>query len=369
MLPAIVFICCNVDAWVREGRFVYNPNEKRVMTPDPRYIQGISGVSQVTANSYGLRGKEPGNEQYRILIIGNSLTECLYLDDQETWPHLIEKELLESGIDVKVFNAGRSGDISAQRIMKIYNEYESLNFDLVIIYPMGELASNYSPLEGFNYIVEPDWKQSRLSFIHNISRMRIHQLKKRLKKYFNGLVVTKKADTNIESATGEQLIERRAKKRNAPQISWQDDLENKSEDSFRKGVSAVLEFFKRKKQRTLVLSELNSILFSKAPHYLDLRWGELVELNGQSYKYSIDDELKRLKNKNAILFSEAKLHNVSHLKVGSFSTLDANCFYDQHHFNEVGAVRFSKVVTSKIKQMKLFEKRHAVLLGKANNSY
>lgn len=76
--------------------------------PDPEHIRGITGPSAFTTGSDGVRPATPSasNPTIRVLCIGGSTTECVYLDDAETWPALVGQQL---GRDVWVGNVGISG--------------------------------------------------------------------------------------------------------------------------------------------------------------------------------------------------------------------------------------------------------------------
>ncbi|MEX2213289.1 MAG: SGNH/GDSL hydrolase family protein [Phycisphaeraceae bacterium] len=88
--------------------FVNPPGLHRVL--EPRRIKGASPVAVMTTNSLGLRGPEFSDEdRVRILCIGGSTTECLYLDDTRTWPALLGQKLNADKPGVWVGNAGRSG--------------------------------------------------------------------------------------------------------------------------------------------------------------------------------------------------------------------------------------------------------------------
>jgi lysophospholipase L1-like esterase len=71
------------------------PNAEWLFRPDPAHVPGIEGDSRYTTNSLGIRGPElpDGDGTYRILAIGGSTTEDTYLDDTETWAHLIMERL------------------------------------------------------------------------------------------------------------------------------------------------------------------------------------------------------------------------------------------------------------------------------------
>lgn len=89
-------------------------------TLDPgRSIPGVTGLGRFSANSVGIRGEElpSSDDAYKILCVGGSTTESLYLDDTEAWPHLVQQLLPGRwGRDVWVGNAGMSGYASAEHL-------------------------------------------------------------------------------------------------------------------------------------------------------------------------------------------------------------------------------------------------------------
>lgn len=95
---------------------VWPPGFEQVLHPRPEYLPGVEGPSRFRANGLGVRGDElPTGRGLRILALGGSTTECLYLDQEEAWPRLLEKELAaassgDGGDAVWVGNAGKSGN-------------------------------------------------------------------------------------------------------------------------------------------------------------------------------------------------------------------------------------------------------------------
>jgi len=91
---------------------VWPPHLKVTFHPTPGLMPGIDGPSLFTVNALGLRGDEwSDGDRYRILAIGGSTTESLYLDDSEAWPRILQ-DLLNAERPrggVWVGNAGRSG--------------------------------------------------------------------------------------------------------------------------------------------------------------------------------------------------------------------------------------------------------------------
>lgn len=69
--------------------YVWQPNLKHVFIPDSSVFNGVKGASVFTINADGYRGKPFQAGELNYLAIGGSTTECLYLDDKETWQALM----------------------------------------------------------------------------------------------------------------------------------------------------------------------------------------------------------------------------------------------------------------------------------------
>ncbi len=89
--------------------YVWPPGFRRVFLPEG--LVGVSPQGEFSTNSRGIRGPEfTDTDRVRILCVGGSTTECIYLDDAKAWPHLLMERLNERvGPGVWVGNVGRSG--------------------------------------------------------------------------------------------------------------------------------------------------------------------------------------------------------------------------------------------------------------------
>jgi hypothetical protein len=104
--------------------YVWPPNMRAELRPSPVAIPGIVGLSRVTVNSVGIRARELNPDlrrEYRMLAIGGSTTECLFLDDSKTWPFLVQEFLHETrdGRRVWVGNIGKSGTNTRDHILQL----------------------------------------------------------------------------------------------------------------------------------------------------------------------------------------------------------------------------------------------------------
>src|SRR5688500_2898890 len=79
---------------VTKGYSVLVPGTHWTVRPQPEMRRGIQGVSHYRVNWSGIRGRPFSNSnEYRILAVGGSTTECAVLDDSEAWPRLLEDRL------------------------------------------------------------------------------------------------------------------------------------------------------------------------------------------------------------------------------------------------------------------------------------
>ena len=108
--PTYTFLRESVPSQYRDGGFI-------PFTLRPNYTaKALSAQSRkrtyynVRTNNLGLRGKDITQKKpegtKRILILGDSFTFGLYVNNSETYPALLEKMYVEDGHKVEVINAG-----------------------------------------------------------------------------------------------------------------------------------------------------------------------------------------------------------------------------------------------------------------------
>ncbi len=104
--------------------------------PAPEIMPGITGVSTYTTNEGGIRGDpyEPEG-RYNVLTLGGSTTECAYLDDTEAWPSLVQEQLNRRAhrLPIWVGNVGRSGHRLVEHIYVLRYLVPQFNVDAVIV--------------------------------------------------------------------------------------------------------------------------------------------------------------------------------------------------------------------------------------------
>ncbi|MEW4564736.1 SGNH/GDSL hydrolase family protein [Bremerella sp. JC770] len=100
-------------------------------------MPGVEGNIEFTVSSLGIRGPDERDfeqSDVRILCVGGSTTECLYVTDVDSWPWRLQTLLSQQlGKNVFVGNAGRSGQFTPHHTFQI-REYDLVSqFDRVVI--------------------------------------------------------------------------------------------------------------------------------------------------------------------------------------------------------------------------------------------
>jgi hypothetical protein len=117
--------------------YIWPPGIERILTPRQDIMPGTSPRVWFRTNSYGLRSYEPSpDDDYRILVLGGSAAECLYLDQKATWPRLLIAGLHEQQPEIKVWvgNGGHSGQNSRDHIFHLqYLPIRILDPDAIVI--------------------------------------------------------------------------------------------------------------------------------------------------------------------------------------------------------------------------------------------
>lgn len=104
------------------GWYVWPPGLELSFEAAPGILAGIEDPARFRVGRLGLRGDElPPEADWRIVAVGGSTTECLYLDRDEAWPGLLQRLLGERHPERRVWvgNAGRSGHDARQHVYQV----------------------------------------------------------------------------------------------------------------------------------------------------------------------------------------------------------------------------------------------------------
>lgn len=101
-------------------KYLWPSNYQVTFYPDSLIFPGISGASVFQTNEFGFRGDALYKDGTSIILtLGGSTTECLYLDQNEAWPSLLETHCKSDSMPYVVFNGGKSALNSAHHKVQL----------------------------------------------------------------------------------------------------------------------------------------------------------------------------------------------------------------------------------------------------------
>jgi len=331
--------------------YIWPPNLKQYFLPDASIFPGIKDTSFFRVNALGLRGDEKNDsDAVNIVAIGGSTTECLYLNQNETWPALLERYLNQnSDRKFRVYNGGRSGLTSQHHVTQIQKLLESQKWIDIIIVLQGINDLQYSLALGNQYarkdpqtiydesfLISP--LNDRLPFYkHSYLYVYLAKVKKAIQTYKLG-----------QDPHGYQYVQWRKNRANALGIVDTMPALDSSLCDFQKNTTAIIDMVKAKRKRVVFLTQPVSWDEKMPIAQQKLCWFGWIgknqnENSGRYYSFS---HLKQSMDKyNTLLKEICAANDVECIAIESMLEKDTTTFYDDCHFNESGANKAAKIVS------------------------
>lgn len=128
------------------GRFIklreHRPNEEKFERPTRNYIKNLEPNAlerkhyRVVTDKHGFIGPSEihENPDYKIVFLGGSTTECLYMDEQDRFPYQVGR-LLEKNLNKKInsYNGGVSANESLHSINILLNKVIPMQPSIVVL--------------------------------------------------------------------------------------------------------------------------------------------------------------------------------------------------------------------------------------------
>jgi hypothetical protein len=338
--------------------YVWQPNLQHQFRPDSTVFNGIRGIKNFTINRQGSRGEQisgdTGQSAYNCLFLGGSTTECLYLDDRETWWHLWDSLTERDNFKIASASIGKSGITTRELYLHMkYYVPQLKHVQQVVIMPgLNDLMKRLSADNSFNHqfqftpqiedslvntiflrkgrSTEKEWWRRTVLF--QLTRNFYHNTKPNGVKWM------------IQDDNGEQLKQWRLNRKNASHII----------DTLPDLTTALLEY---ERNLQLIYNEAKkadvSLVFITQPYlYKDtmtaqennLLWmggiGAYQKEGGHAY-YSAKALKQGMEMYNQALRSFCLKNNIPLADTERIIPSDTSVFYDDCHFNENGARVFA----------------------------
>jgi lysophospholipase L1-like esterase len=308
-------------------------------------LPGFRGTpANFTINNYGYRGDSlivpKPNRELRIFVIGGSTAECLYIDDQETWSAVLQRELAQrfQTASVKVFNAGRSGTTTADHIAELVHRTVHLEPNVVIL--MCGLNDFLKSNFGYDYlhVDRRDPWESRGS-VHWLKMLttefqlgrRAYYLYKRFEPYNMELAehIPLKSQYN-------NLLERQKG------IPLSHDVPNTNLSIYLQNLTTMIGVCQRHQIQLILMTQQTS--WDSKNDSLIKQWHWLTVFKDKRYEENVLDSI--MNEYNAVMKSLALQYTIPLFETDKVVAKTHEYFYDDCHFNPQGCALVGKKLSN-----------------------
>jgi lysophospholipase L1-like esterase len=344
--------------------FVWPPNFRVTLHPDPTLIPGIDGTALFSTNSDGMRGDElPRDRSELILAVGGSTTECLYLDDTEAWPYLLQKKLTESKrTPVWVGNVGRAGRNSRDHLLQLkylLPQYPQIKTVIVLV-GSNDLHirisdRNYDPQTTLKPAFENTYMRRAFAMAPS-DKPPYHYTRLgwwRVVKKFKNLYLDKASDAPFMDSTGGSFASWRQFRKNAEEVI--DDVPDLASalEEFRRNLNAIAGIARERGVRLILITQPTIWRADLPQEEMDLLWGGGVDKFqlglGKKY-YSPTSLANSMRQYNDVTLDVCRAQAIDCIDLAGALPKDRTVFYDDVHFNESGARQVADVLFKYIDQ-------------------
>lgn len=348
------------STWAEADAFsVFWPRLERVFHPAPGVMPGISGPSLFRINAQGVRADPPRPEDdVRILTLGGSSTECLFLDQAEAWPEVVQTRLNEEQDRLRVWvgNVGKSGMNArdhATQVRHILEQQGEVDI-LVLLVGVNDLFLRLQQDAGF----EPDFLEDPAHWDEQMRRgfallpvaldVRFPPWK-RLALWRLGSQIKERLlpSPRAQDAAGSVYTQWRAHRRSATRLRTELPDLTAALAEYARNLGHILDVCFELGVRPLLVTQPTMWTTDLAPELDELLWfggvGDFMEQEGCEY-YTVGALAEGMRRYNEVLLEVARGRGVDVLDVTELLPRDTRSFFDDCHFNEEGAARMGELV-------------------------
>lgn len=341
-----------------EGYYIWPPHLHRVFQPVAELMPGVSGDSRFIVNGQGVRGDEmsPSNT-YRILAIGGSTTECLYLDQAETWPYLLQRNLNESlpGQSVWVGNAGVSGRTTRHHVVAVRHlSFKQAGIDAVIMMPgINDLSIRLSQGDQYDpdYMNRPGAEKEMIdrTFAPSMETLAGEPFYKRtaLVGALRPLREMMYSRLQREDTSGRVYALRRQYRQAASEIRDEMPDLTSALAEYSANINTIIDEAKAKPIRLIFLTQPTMWRADLSQRERDLLWfggvGDFQKQPGMPY-YSVEALAEGMSAYNTALIGICGARGIECIDLASTLPKDTTVLYDDAHFNESGAAQVAAAI-------------------------
>ena len=322
-------------------RSSFEPNY-RIHTEAEDGLPGVQGRSLFSTNNMGLRGgamsvPKPAGE-FRIIMVGGSTTECIYLDDSQAVHAALQSELrarlASDRVSIQVYNAGKSGHHSDDHISMIAHRVAHLEPDMITVFAgINDLAVSVRHFDYLHFSGDP---RRRLSSSRLIGMAATElQIPRRL--YYLLKRIRPRADTDItEEITKTSDYRRKVELCRATPLS--ETKPHTDTDAYRTNLRMIAGLCKACGTKLVFMTQATTWNSKVDPEASNWHW--MLRRSGKRYREDWMDEA--IESLNDVMREVGAEQGVPVYDTARRVPKSLEFFYDDLHFNVKGAAEAAR---------------------------
>ena len=337
--------------------YVHPPKLHKIYRPMLGVVFGAAKMIHFRTNKEGIRGDEfSPEEQYRILTMGGSTTECQFLDQSKTWPCVLQKKLnTPHGWKVWVGNIGKSGLCSREFYMHmkyLLPQYPKIDTIIVLsgvnnfLRPLIE-DDRYDPLFWDHY----DYWENRL-IRGAFSKMPYFKKKFRFHPGYYDETAIGFLVKQFHYKYLQKTLYKDKRKGCDPQARPEKCIENSdalpdltpSLQEYIRNLHAMIDIAAGKSVRIIFMTQPSLWKKKMTDQEKDLLWSGWAGSKKAGRYYSVEVLMEILEQFNRKLKKVCKARGVECIDLDDILPKDASIFYDDYHFTENGAQLTASII-------------------------
>lgn len=347
--------------------FVHTPGSHRIFRPMDGVMPGVEGESKFLINAQGLRGPiVESRHNMRILCVGGSTTECMILDEKETWPALLRDQLMSKADDktqIWVGNAGKSGCNSRHNLLQVEELLKKLqDIDiLVVLIGVNDLAhrlaadQNYASWERGGKATDSDLYKKAFDIspvtpaTNRPTVLTLSSLRSRFSRLLNKWAPPPELQAQIQDEAGASYNMWRRYRRKARQIRTELPDLVPALTEYERNLRAIITTARRYNVRCVFVTQPTMWREGLPPDKEALLWMGGVgnfRFEKRSEYYSTQVLRVGMDLYNNKLREVCCTEKVDCIDLAVAIDLDLSVFYDCCHFNERGAQRVAEILAN-----------------------
>lgn len=349
---------------------VIEGNLRLAFAPQAGILPGVEGVSHYTTDEYGIRDDIPYNaldpQTYRILAIGGSTTENIYLDDLEAWHFLLQKLAIADGHEVWVGSVGKAGHRAANHFYVLRDFLPQFEIDMVLMmvgandFALALRVPDQNPAQNrlsIQYALEN--RAAQQAILNQFYRVPYDLTENRtgivVWDYFQREIAPRwwqdTTDLLVEDQAGQNYVERRNLWQQSPPTL--DDLPANFPDAvatYRANLKLISAEARRQGVELVFINQpyvwSNELPKAFEQYLWFIQYGELERTLA---RYTIPIMAEGMAQFNAVLAEVCAEEGLTCVDLASSMNGDTRWFYDDVHFNEAGSQRVAELIWQTIK--------------------